>query len=142
MIGVVLDTNVVVSAFLNDEGAEATVVDLALAQELRLFASEPILGEYEATLGRPKFAIAPERIEGLMNAVRAIAVIVRPVNQITASPDDPDNRFLECAEAAGADFLVTGNKRHFPAEWKATRIVNARELISVIGLEADDVNLA
>jgi predicted nucleic acid-binding protein len=36
MIGVVLDTNVVVSALLNDEGTEATVVDLAVAGELSI----------------------------------------------------------------------------------------------------------
>src|SRR4051794_22079145 len=135
MIGVVLDTNVVVSAFLNDKGAEATVIDLALAQELRLFVSEAILTEYEATLARPKFAIAPEQIEGLMDAVRTVALIVQPTEQLAASHDEPDNRFLECAEASGADFIVTGNKRHFPAEWKPTRIVNARELISLIDLE-------
>jgi uncharacterized protein len=39
---------------------------------------------------------------------------------------------LECAEAGEADFLVTGNKRHFPAHWGKTRVVNARELITTI----------
>jgi predicted nucleic acid-binding protein len=42
---------------------------------------------------------------------------------------ESDNRFLECAEAFKAHFLITGNTRHFPREWKATRIVNAREFI-------------
>ncbi|MBV9037914.1 MAG: hypothetical protein JO182_25715 [Acidobacteriaceae bacterium] len=53
------------------------------------------------------------------------------------SPHEADNRFLECVEAAQADFLITGNKRHFPAEWEGTRIVNAREFFSIIDLEAD-----
>lgn len=73
MIGVVIDTNVVVSAFLNDEGAESRAVDLALAGEVRLFTSTAILREYEETLSRPKFAIRPERIQGLMSALRAVA---------------------------------------------------------------------
>jgi predicted nucleic acid-binding protein len=45
------------------------------------------------------------------------------------SPDEPDNRFLECAEAAQADYLVTGNTRHFPKKWKQTSIVTPRQLI-------------
>ena len=45
MIGVVTDTNVVVSAHLNEEGHEATVLDLIFAGELQLFVSPPILEE-------------------------------------------------------------------------------------------------
>jgi predicted nucleic acid-binding protein len=52
---------------------------------------------------------------------------------VTACRDEPDNRFLECAEAAGAEFLVTGNKRHFPQRWKTTRVANAREVLALIG---------
>ena len=37
-----------------------------------------------------------------------------------------------CAEAADADYLVTGNKRHFPARWKKTKVVSAREIIEII----------
>ncbi len=62
MIGIVLDTNVVVSAHLNEEGLEATMLDLVFTGELRIFASEPILEEYELTLARPKSAAAPERV--------------------------------------------------------------------------------
>jgi putative PIN family toxin of toxin-antitoxin system len=140
MIGVVLDTNVVVSALLNDEGTEATVVDLAVSGEVRLFASKAILSEYEEILSRPKFALSihPDQIQALMSSLHAVAVMAESEERLTVSQHEPDNRFLECAEAAQADFLVTGNKRHFPAEWKATRIVNARELFSLIDLETDE----
>jgi predicted nucleic acid-binding protein len=43
-----------------------------------------------------------------------------------------DNVFLECAEAAQADYLVTGNQRHFPERWKKTKVIGARELIEFI----------
>jgi predicted nucleic acid-binding protein len=43
-----------------------------------------------------------------------------------------DDRFLECADVARADYLVTGNKRHFPKSWRQTLIVNARELLEWI----------
>jgi predicted nucleic acid-binding protein len=58
--------------------------------------------------------------------------MIAPATTFAVSPDETDNRFLECAEAAGADFLVTGNRRHFPNVWKTTRIVSARELVEFV----------
>jgi uncharacterized protein len=138
MIGVAFDTNIVVSAFLNEHGLEATAVDLALAGVLQMFVSEAILAEYEETLSRPKFKMSPKEVKGLMAALCQVATIIEPTEPLTASPHEADNRFLECVEAAQADFLITGNKRHFPAEWKGTRIVNAREFFNIIDIEADD----
>jgi predicted nucleic acid-binding protein len=39
--------------------------------------------------------------------------------------------FLECADTAGADYLITGNSRHFPKFWKKTKIITAREFVSL-----------
>ena len=51
-------------------------------------------------------------------------------------PDPADTKFLHCALAAGADYLVTGNRRDFPdARYGVTRVVNAAELIDQVTLE-------
>jgi predicted nucleic acid-binding protein len=68
----------------------------------------------------------------LLNLLASEAILVTPTNRLDVSPDEPDNRVLECAEAATADFLVTGNKRHFPKRWKNTGVVNARELFDLL----------
>ena len=65
--------------------------------------------------------------------LRRSSVLVMPTRKVSASPDEADNRFLEYAEAARADFLVTGNKKHFPKRWKTTEVVNTRELLGRIG---------
>jgi len=39
--------------------------------------------------------------------------------------------FLECADAARADYLVTGNQKHFPKFWKNTKIITPREFVSL-----------
>ncbi len=133
MIGIVLDTNVVISAHLNEEGLEAAVLDLVFTGELRVFASEPILEEYELTFARPKFgAIAPERVRQSLAELRKRATLIEPEDTLDISSHKADNRFLECAEASCADFLVTGNKRHYPQQWKNTRVVNAREFLEVL----------
>ena len=94
--------------------------------------SDPVIAEYREVISRPKFsAVRPERVQSLLASL-SLATVLIPVAKITESPDELDNRFLECAEAAQADYLVTGNKRHFPQQWKKTRIINARELLQAL----------
>jgi predicted nucleic acid-binding protein len=51
--------------------------------------------------------------------------------------DPADNKFIECADAARADYLITGNQRHFPKFWKSTKVINAREFLTVIAPHLD-----
>jgi putative PIN family toxin of toxin-antitoxin system len=129
---VVLDTNILVSANLNPHGLEQSIYSLALNQYFHLFVSEPILVEYEAVLRRPKFRFPPERVAESLALIRQNCTLVEPATILAVSPDERDNRFLECAEAANANFLVTGNRRHFPGLWNNTRIVSSRELIGEV----------
>jgi putative PIN family toxin of toxin-antitoxin system len=133
MIRLVLDTNVLVSANVNDEGIEALVVSLGVNKKVQLWVSEPVFKEYEQVLSYPRLKFVPKEIASFLERLRSASILIAPTHTVSVSPDEPDNRFLECAEAAGADFLVTGNKRHFPKRWKTTEVVNARELLGRIG---------
>lgn len=133
MIRVVLDTNVVVSAVLTRGGAEAHALDLAAARKIQLYVSVAILTEYEAVLRRSKFSrVSPKAIDTALELIRRVAIIVNPKEMLGVSSDESDNRFLECAEAADADYLVTGNKRHFPEQWKRCMVIGARELVELL----------
>ena len=127
MIPVVLDTNIIVSSLLKPAGLEAMVLLLALGSQHNLCVSPSILAEYDDVLRRPRLKLQREEVDATLGAIRRISRIVEPAHRLTISPHESDNRFLECAEAANARYLVTGNKRHFPEQWKSTRIVNARE---------------
>jgi len=99
---VVLDTNVVISAALKPGGPEELIVELPAAHELTLYASTAVIAEYESVFARPKFAhIGPARIARLIQLLKDEAIMVTPREVITESRDEPDNRFLECAETAG-----------------------------------------
>jgi hypothetical protein len=50
---------------------------------------------------------------------------------VFAANDPSNDKFLECADAARADYLITGNLRHFPRFWKSTKVVTAREFIGI-----------
>ena len=62
--------------------------------------------------------------------------LIDPRDDASALPDQDDAKFVQCAATAQADYLVTGNKRHFPPEsCGAVRVVNAAELLDWITLE-------
>jgi putative PIN family toxin of toxin-antitoxin system len=124
---VVLDTNVIISSQLKTAGLESRLFDLAHERAVRLCVSQPILDEYAKVLSRAKFGFDADFAPRLLQIIHGFSRVVVPVRMVRASPNPSDNIFMECAEAAKADFLITGNKRHFPAQWLGTRVVNARK---------------
>jgi len=131
-LNLILDTNVVVSAILKPAGLERASLVFALTAPARLYVSREILEEYEPVLHRPRLRLSDSRLGEVLDLLKSRAVLVTPSRRIQVTPDPDDNIFLECAEEARADYLVTGNKRHFPRFWKSTKIVNAREFLELI----------
>jgi uncharacterized protein len=129
MIRAVIDTNILVSALLQPESLPAAVLMLALSGEVHLWVSEAVFAEYDEVIRRPRFRIRPDVIEGTLHSIRELGHWVKPNARIEECPDPDDDIFLECAQASGAEYLVTGNRRHFPVRWMKTRVIGARELI-------------
>ena len=124
-----LDTNVLISAALKPDGLEAQVVDAAIAGLLEAWVTAEVWAEYEEVLARPKFAGVRDASRRILDALNARARRTVASACAALASDADDNRFVECAQAAEAHFLVTGNLRHYPAEWGPTRAVNARGLL-------------
>jgi putative PIN family toxin of toxin-antitoxin system len=132
MIRVVLDTNIIVSALLQPLGPPAQVFELALGSVMQLCVSGGIYAEYEEVVSRPRFQRSAETIAATLRAVRENGHWVRPTDAVRVCVDADDDIFLECAQAAEAEYLVTGNLRHFPTSWGVTRIVTARWLLDIV----------
>ena len=133
MIGVVIDTNVVVSANLIDEGLPAAILDLAAQKIILMYVSEPVLAEYKEVLNRPRLKLSPQRIASTLAIIRKTSRLVKPTRTVAViKNDDPDNRLLECAEAASADYLVTGNTKHFPETFGKAAIVTPKQFIDSV----------
>jgi uncharacterized protein len=132
MIRVVLDTNIIVSALLQPLGPPAQVFGLATAGSIQLCISGSVYAEYEEVISRPRFRRSEEIIAGALRTVRDKGLWVRPTEPIRACSDPDDDTFLECAQTAQADYLVTGNLKHFPTSWSGTQIVTARQLLDIV----------
>lgn len=126
---VVLDTNVVVSAHLKQDGLERFVLDLALSGAIAVYLSEEIVEEYVEVLSRARFDIAPQLAKSSLSLIKQMGTFVQPKKVANLRLDPDDNKFLDCAAEGGATYIVTGNKRHFPRIWGKTRVVSARELL-------------
>ena len=134
MLKVVFDTNVIVSAALYGESLPALLLSLGLEDKVRFFVSPALLNEYETVLKRPRFKLGHNEITKLMEKILQKAIMVTPTKELKILKDDKsDNRILECATKAKADFVITGNKRHFPfEEFKGIKVVTPREFINRI----------
>jgi uncharacterized protein len=128
----VIDTNVVVSAVLNPEGLQRTVFLLATTKPARWYVSDPIMEEYSAVLARPELKIRKSLRLQIIQLIKNHTYPIRPSQLPQVATDPDDNIFLECADAAHADYLVTGNQRHFPKFWKKTKIIHSREFLDIV----------
>lgn len=106
---VVADTNILVSA-LQFGGKPKHLFDLAIDGQIDLVISEAILAESLRVL-RNKFNRTLDWIGEADQQLRVIARLVEPTESLQVIEADPtDDRILECAVAADAEVLVSGDR--------------------------------
>ena len=134
MIKAVLDTNVVISAVIFG-GKPRKVLNLAIEGKISLFFSEPMLEEIREILGGRKFRFTSPQLLAVERELEAISDTVYPDRRIKIVKDDPDDDvFIECALAADADYIVSGDKHLLDLKrYGNIKIVNAAEFIEQVG---------
>ncbi len=137
----VLDANVIVSALISSRGAPRQIIDQWRARTFELLTSEAILEEVGRVLRYPKIAALhhlskPELIE-FLTLLREESHIVVTTETFAVSPDETDNRYLECAVTGGAEYLVSGDKRHLLplVAYRGVRVVSPTTFLIVLQLE-------
>ncbi len=128
---VVLDTNILISACLKPDGLEAGIVRMVLSGQLQACVTDQVWAEYRDVLFRAKFQAIHDNATTLLNGLHAVALRVIPGDAVSLATDEDDNRLLECAVAGAAQYLITGNLKHFPAECAGTRVLNSRAFLDL-----------
>ena len=111
---VVVDTNVLVSGLLNPRGNPGLIVQLILSKNVDLALDDRILCEYAEVLHRDDLKLPKKEVDILLGYVRGQSVRIDAVPLPITLPDPGDQPFFEVATACAADFLITGNMKHFP----------------------------
>jgi uncharacterized protein len=125
---IVVDTNVLVSALIRPEGTPARILDLVLSSQVKLLIDHRIFAEYQDVLLRPEFAFRPDQVEQLLDFLLQSSERVYAVTAKVDLVDPADGKFLEVAIDGAADFLISGNLRHFPVRLRqGVRVVSPRE---------------
>ena len=113
---IVLDTNVLISALINPGGIPAKILNLILNGKLTVLYDNRIMGEYRVVLSRKKFDFSLEIIEPLLDYIKYEGEFIAAEPLKTHFLDEDDKMFLEVALSGKAEYLITGNIKHFPAE--------------------------
>jgi putative PIN family toxin of toxin-antitoxin system len=111
----VLDTNIIVSAFLSPTGNPAKVYKMFLAGILTLVYSQDILSEYQDVLYRPHLQIPVNDVDIVFKSIRQHGELVVPIPSTVYMVDEDDRAFYDAAKSSSA-YLITGNTRHYPQE--------------------------
>ena len=106
---VVFDTNIFISAFLIPRSKGEQAFLFAQQKRVSLYTSIAILTETAQKL-RGKFDQAEGDIKAVLQLISRVSTVLNPSPSLSVLEDDPDNRILECALAAQADLIVTGDR--------------------------------
>jgi putative PIN family toxin of toxin-antitoxin system len=127
---IVLDTNVIVSALMNANGIPARILSLMLNGKIRVLFDNRIVFEYRDVLSRKEFGFDADIISNLVDYLKNNGEFVNSNPIKIKFPDETDKKFYEVYKSGGAQYLITGNLKHFPKE---DGIVGPGEFIKAIG---------
>lgn len=108
---VVIDTNVLISSFQNPHGNPKNIVDMWKKGYFMLCITEDIVFEYVEVLNRLNIPIKKIKELTSLFKERANVEFLLTTEKIEVIEDDPqDNKFIECAVAANAQYIISGDK--------------------------------
>lgn len=130
---VTFDTNILVSGFTRPDGrASQAMVNITLRLD-DLFISQPIIDELLRVLEQ-KFNWSAVALASVDGWISRNCHLVTPVETLSVLADEPDNRILECAVAANADLIVTGDRQMLAlGNFRDTRIVTLADYLNDVG---------
>ncbi|WP_033147568.1 putative toxin-antitoxin system toxin component, PIN family [Prevotella sp. P6B1] len=134
MIQAVIDTNVLVSAFITKklDSSTAMVWGAVLNGDIIPMYNEEIIDEYTDVLHRKKFNIPEQLIKDVINHIMTNGVRGERVLSDDFFPDPKDVVFYEVAISKDDAYLVTGNTKHFP---KKPIVVTPAEMLEILKAE-------
>ena len=128
----VIDTNVLVSAFLKSTSVPHVVLEYVFAGSIVPLYNNEILAEYKEVLNRPKFHFPKEAVEIVVAKIKEIGIHFDAILVDENLPDPKDIVFYAVTMNARAEndaYLVTGNIKHFPEK---PFVVTPRQMLDIV----------
>lgn len=133
MLKVVFDSNVYIAAYVISGSKSEEAFILASKGRFNLFVSPIIVAEIANKL-RKKFGASDAEAQQFVRQIAKVATVLSSRVTVRTLSDDPDNRILECAVAAKADLIVTGDKHLLKLkQFRGIGIARVADLLRVVG---------
>lgn len=127
----VFDTNVYISALITKGGRAEQAWLLAIEGRITVYTSVPVMTEMAQKL-RKKFHWEDNQIRAAIRHIAKIAQVVKPEVKLNVLADKADNRILECARHAGAEYIVTGDRHLLRlASFEGIKIVSIADFLAL-----------
>jgi uncharacterized protein len=110
------------------------VLASCLSKDISNFISPTIIAEFNRVLQYDKFQFDPVEIQHALETILSCSTVILPQVKIEIIKDDPaDNKILECAVAANAAYIVSGNHHLLQlGSYKQINIVSAKQFIELL----------
>jgi len=137
MLKVVIDTNQFVSALISKQGLPAQLLDSWKQQRFVLVTSPEIIAEIQRVLEYPqiskKYKLSKSDVQSLLNLIEHEAVVIPKPPAVHIIKDDPDDdKFLACALAAQAEYIVSGDQHLLSlGSYKSISIVTVKQFLLI-----------
>jgi putative PIN family toxin of toxin-antitoxin system len=130
---IVLDTNVIISGILFG-GIPRSILDMLISGKHDFSLSMAIIEEIREVLNRPKFGFDNGNALMVVEELHSLCTIVKPVKLINFIVDDPaDNKILECAVAANAEIIISGDSHLLSVgSYKGIKILSPRQFVDSV----------
>jgi putative PIN family toxin of toxin-antitoxin system len=139
MIRAVLDTNVIVSGILSEEGVPGRILKTWLEDRFHLVTSRAILEELRRVLRYPKIrgrhGWSDAHVLEFVEDITRLAILVPGVLRLAIVAEDPsDDRYLECAVEGEAGYVMSGDRHLIGlAQYEGVEIIPPRAFLDLLG---------
>ena len=129
------------SGLLTAFGDCAIIINLLVTGNLELCYDLRILAEYEEVLTRPRFQFERRAVAELIDYFRQNGIQIIPKTLPFTLPDPDDAPFLEVALTSHADFLITGNQKHYPIHLNHNvKICSPRQFVQIFNHNSNSLD--
>jgi len=135
MFRLVIDTNILIAAFLTPRGESSKLLRQALERH-SVYLSPFILDEFLRVINYPhirrRYEFTDDETEIFITRLAESANLDNPSTNISACTDPDDNAVLALAVEMESDYLVTRNVKDFPETYEKVKIVTSEQILELL----------
>lgn len=133
MYRVIVDTNAVVSAAIRAGKSHGFLLEAMLGGKCALVTSDEIINEIREVLGRLKFRLGKNEIDGVVSALELLSNVIETKSKFSVVRDPNDNMLVNAAYDGHADYIVSGDRDLLDLEeFEGIKMVTVAEMWGIL----------